>query len=104
MKQNAFLSCSVRNCVCVCAYINDVITVRTFIKEPKTPRYYSNSSTYPFIPELRESVDDDTKHDVQSNRRDDDKERDIIQQPDSIHCEALLRHKRDNLGDENNIT
>ena len=40
---------------------------------PGTPKTLL-TSTYPLIPELRESVDNDTEHDVQSNGGDDDEE------------------------------
>ena len=60
MKQKDFLSCSVRNCRSSAHTVNS-----------KCEEVYL---THPLISELRESVHNDTKHDVQSNGCDDDEE------------------------------
>ena len=41
--------------------------------------------THPLLPELRECVHNDTKHNVQSNSGHNDEERDVIEQPQPSH-------------------
>ena len=41
------------------------------------------------MPELRESIHNDTKHDVQPNSGNNDEERDVIEQPQPSHLPLI---------------
>ena len=53
--------------------------------------YCPNSQpyTHPLLPELRECVHNDTKHDVQSNGGYNDEERDVIEQAQPSHLPLI---------------
>ena len=50
---------------------------------------HSHRGTHPIVPELREGVNDDTKHNVQSNGGDNDEEGHIEQQAQAHHLILL---------------
>ena len=82
MKQKDFLSCSVRNWG-----EHEEQYIHTLSCDKCEVVYL----THPLISELRESVDNDTKHNVQPDGRDDD-EKGHIKGNTKRRCPKLLGH------------
>lgn len=89
MKQTLFLSCSVRNCGG-----RELIIIKISSD--------SDLVAHPFIPELWEGVNNDTKDYVETNGGHNDEEGYVIEEPQRSHTE-LLRNKGNNLNKQTSI-